>query len=183
MISKHCSGIFKLTLRDSWETGVTWGMFHFLGNSDSVLTCWYSQILSVTENCNGLNLASDWLSVIMWHNTVSSLVICNKTQPSDWLLPDWPQIVNNCTEQVSPQPWADTTHWIMLLTTFEVLLMLTLSRSLIIQSPSRSRSYMGGDSGTSLGLKGQLKRERFSHDSSQSYPKKHDLSFYRQCLS
>ena len=106
-------------------------------------------------------LASDWLSVIMWHNTVSSLVICNKTQPSDWLLPDWPQIVNNCTEQVSPQPWADTTHWIMLLTTFEVLLMLTLSRTLIIQSPSRSRSYMGGDSGTCLGLRANLEGRDF----------------------
>ena len=77
-------------------------------------------------------LASDWLSVIMGHNTVSSLVICNPTQPSDWLMPDWPQIVTNCTEQVSPQPWADTIHWSMLLTSVEDLLMLTLSRILII---------------------------------------------------
>ena len=103
-------------------------------------------------------LASDWLSVIMWHNTVSSLVICNKTQPSDLLLPDWPQIVNNCTEQVSPQPstLTDTTHWSLVLTAFGVMTMLSLFYTLI-QSNTRSRSYMGGDWSTSLGLRATWK--------------------------
>ena len=39
--------------------------------------------------------------------------------------------------------------------------MLTLSHTLIIQSPSRSRSYMGGDSGTCLGLSANLEGRDF----------------------
>ena len=124
-------------------------MQYFLGNPDALLTCWHSQILSVTEIFYG----NDWLSVIKWHNTVFLLAICILTQPSDWLPPDWPQIVTNCTEQVSPQPSTrtDTTHWSLVLTAFGVMTMLSLFYTLI-QSHTNFRSYMGGNWSTSLGL-------------------------------
>lgn len=145
-------------------------MQYFLGNSDSHLTCWHSQIPSVTEIFTG----SDWLRLIKWHNTVSSLAICNLTQPSDWLPPDWPQIVTNCTEQVSPQPSTrtDTTHWSLVLTAFGVMTMLSLFYTLI-QSHTNFRSYMVRDWSTSLGLRAtwKIKSKEISHDSTQSSPK------------
>ena len=134
-------------------------MQYFQGNSDSLLTCWHSQILQVTEIFN----VSDWLRWIKWHHTVFSLVTCNFTQPSDWLPPDWPQIVTNCTEQVSPQHRSDTTHWSLVMTAFGVMTTMLSLFYTLIQSNTRSRSYMGGDWSTSLGLRAtwKISSERF----------------------
>ena len=115
-----------------------------------------------------ISLTSDWLSVVTWHDTAFSLVIGQPTLPSDWPMPDWPQIVANCTEQVSPHPQHQQTPgigaWSMVLTALGVIIILH-SHTITFQIQIWIEAHVWV---WELYLNDRLKR--FSHDFTKRFP-------------
>ena len=118
-----------------------------------------------------ISLTSDWLTVVTWHDTDFSLVIGNPTLPSDWPPPDWPQIVANCTEQVSPHPQHQQTPgigaWSMVLTALGVIIILH-SHTITFQIQILYGQWLKHKIGFEGYLNDRLKR--FSHDSTKMFP-------------